>query len=266
MKELPSGMRLVVLLGNTTCRMALMEGIDVRESLILSHAELSDPVSIARVLELCKDAAIVETGLCSVVPRMESTVYALLLAAGMMPPLRVQPAVSSFFPSRYRLMDTLGADRYCGVLAARERFGAPVIVVDCGTATTVNVVDDGGVFLGGAIAPGLETMLSAMHDRTAQLPSLGVSAEQLSTVKSELPPFIGGDTNGSMLAGSVHFTRYAVEGLVRATRNHIGHNTPVILTGGNALILLGAGLSCDPLVHDEYLLFRGIIFYLLFTR
>ncbi len=271
MAQEASGLRLAVLLGNTTCRMALMDGIEVRRRLVFSHAELSAPEAGERVRELCGGAVVEEAGLCSVVPGLESSVEVLLQAAGLAPPRRVVPGVSAFFPSRYRSMGTLGADRYCGVLAAKEKYGVPLIVVDCGTATTINVVDRDGVFLGGAIAPGVMTMLRAMHEHTAQLPPLfpGSTMEELSDntlLQKESSSMIGEDTASSMRSGSAFFTRFAVEGMAAEVKNLIGDKTPLVLTGGNALILLGAGLHCKPQVFDEDLLLRGIIFFLLFTR
>ncbi|MFA6235483.1 MAG: type III pantothenate kinase [Bacteroidota bacterium] len=261
MTEEPTGTRLAVLLGNTTCRFGLMEGLEVRRGLVLTHAQLLESGAAQRLRELCEGQLIEETGLCSVVPSLEAAVAVLLQAAGLAPFRRVEPAESTFFPTRYRSMDTLGADRYCGVLAARERYGAPVIVADCGTATTVNVVDAEGFFLGGAIAPGVETALQVLHDRTAQLPQVDISqsAEGIASL-------IGNDTAGCMRAGAVDFTRYALEGMVGEIKKLTGDNTPFILTGGNAPVLLAAGLSISPQVYEQELLFGGLIFYLLFTR
>ena len=271
MAQEASGLRLAVLLGNTTCRMALMDGIDVQRRLVLSHTELLVSGAVERVRELCRGVVIEVAGLCSVVPDLEASVDVLIEASGIVPPRRVVPAESAFFPSSYRSMGTLGADRYCGVLAAKERYGVPLIVVDCGTATTINVVDRDGVFLGGAIAPGVMTMLRAMHEHTAQLPPLFSGGMKKEFSDNEVPqeeylPLIGEDTSSSMRSGSAYFSRYAVEGMVAAMKNHIGDETPLVLTGGNALILLGAGLCCESQVFDEDLLLRGIIFYLLFTR
>ncbi|MBE0643160.1 MAG: type III pantothenate kinase [Bacteroidetes bacterium] len=252
-----TGTRLAVVLGNTTCRMALMDGTEPRAAFVMSHAELmTEDASLARIRALCGGEEVEEAGLCSVVPKLESLIGNLLQAAGITRLQAVRPAASSFFPTEYRSMDTLGADRYCGVLAARERYGAPVIVVDCGTATTINVVDARGVFLGGAIAPGVETALRALHERTAQLPFAEISKKDV--------PLIGGDTGESLRSGALHFNRYALEGMVAEMKKHIGDKTPLILTGGNAPVLLAAGLRCAPQVFDAELLFRGIIFHLLF--
>lgn len=248
--------RLAVVLGNTTCRIALMAGLSCEDEIVFSHDELSAGDSPARLREFCRGRELRQSGLCSVVPPKEANVLQLFERAGLLPPERVRPAASAFFPTRYRSMDTLGADRYCGVLAARMDYGAPAIVVDCGTATTVNVIDADGSFLGGVIAPGVETALRAMHERTAQLPAVDLARSV---------PLIGGDTEACMRAGAVHFSRFAVEGMAAGMKKLIGDSSPLILTGGNAPVLLAAGLVCDPMHHDEKLLFRGVIFHLLFT-
>jgi type III pantothenate kinase len=251
-----TGLRLAVLLGNTTCRIAMMDGIECVEELRFSHGELSDLMSAWMLRDICRDRVPKEAVMCSVVPSLEAEVEVLFEAAELPVPRRVLPAESAFFPTRYRSMDTLGADRYCGALAARLLYGAPAIVVDCGTATTVGVVDADGSFLGGAIAPGVETALRTLHARTAQLPSVDLAREV---------PLIGTDTEESMRSGAVHFSRHAVEGVVRELKKNTGDSTPLILTGGNAPVLLGAGLLAEPLVHDEKLCFRGSIFHLLLT-
>jgi type III pantothenate kinase len=292
-----SGFRVAAVLGNTTCRFALMEGLEVRGSIVLAHAELGDSGTVERLRWMCAAASaastaatgsaeerIVEAGVCSVVPSLERALDDLLRDIGIARRRAVRPAAAAFFPSRYRSMDALGADRYCGALAARQRYGAPVIVADCGTATTLNVVDRDGVFLGGAIAPGVETALRALHERTAQLPlpsaQLPLPSTHLSVPSAQfpaasaadsaeagvgVPPLIGADTAGSMRAGAVHFTRYALEGMVRAIKKQTGDDTPLIVTGGNAPLLLGAGLLCAPQEHDAHLLFRGVIYHLLLT-
>ena len=251
-----TGMRLAVVLGNTTCRIAVMDGLEPRGTLVLSHRELGEESSVERLRVLCGGLELQEAGICSVVPSVESAVADLLQKAGLPGPRKVLPPEGSFFPSAYRSMETLGADRYCGVLAARELYGAPVIVADCGTATTINAVDARGVFLGGVIAPGVETALRSLHDCTAQLPFL--------ELEKQTTHLIGGDTAESMRSGALHFSRHAIEGVVAAMKNLIGVKAPFILTGGNAPVLLGAGLYCPGQEFDPELLFRGVIFHLHF--
>lgn len=233
-----------------------MEGLDVQEEVICSHDELRRGGVVERIRVLGRGMEVWESGMCSVVPSLERGVVDLLEQAGFPQPRLLCPSESDIFPSSYTDTGTLGADRYGVVLAARELYGAPVIVVDCGTATTFNVVDAEGVFLGGAIAPGLRTMMAAMHMHTAVLPD----------VPLVLSPLIGRDTVGCMRAGVIHGTRLAVEGMVREINKSMGPETPLIVTGGNAELLRAAGLDCGRMHWDAELLFRGVIFYLLLTH
>jgi type III pantothenate kinase len=251
-----TGMRLAVLLGNTSCRVAWMDGAEVVDELRLSHAALRERATAERLRAMHAGRACEAAGFCSVVPPREAEVLELFAAAGLPVPRRVTPAITPFFPSRYRSMTTLGADRYCAVLAARVLVGAPAIAVDCGTATTVNVVDRDGSFLGGAIAPGVDVALRALHAHTAQLPPLDPAA---------VPPLIGTDTATCMRSGAVQGSRFAIAGMVEAIKNLTGDSTPVLITGGGAPGLLAAGLAETSMRHDPHLCFRGVIFHLLFT-
>lgn len=253
-------MRLAVVLGNTTCRLAWMDGDAVRRTRVFDHRALED----GRAEEQCvADAAegafegVEAAGICSVVPALEPQVDALLRLAGCPAARYVRPVAASWFPSRYRSMDTLGADRYCAVLAARKLAGGgPAVVIDCGTATTVNVIDRAGDFRGGAIAPGVGTAFASLHAHTAQLPALEAAEVAL----------LGDDTASCIRAGVLHFGRMALEGMVTALQEVTGPDAPVFLTGGNAPVLLGAGLSLPRCAHDPDLLFRGVIFFLHFTE
>lgn len=262
--------RLAVVLGNTNCRVALMDGLEIRDELVLRTADLGAEDQPVRLREFAGGGVVREAGLCSVVPRREGDVRALFAAAALPEPRPVRPSSSSFFPTAYRSMDTLGADRYCGVLAAHVLYGAPAMVVDCGTATTVNILDAEGTFLGGMIAPGVETALRALYERTAQLPDTRLSDTPLADTPLPDTPLVGRDTAECMRSGALHFTRLAVEGVARELQNSSGDKTLIILTGGNAPLLaaaMGGGAGVDACVHrvDAKLLFRGVLFHLLLT-
>ncbi len=257
-------MRLAVSIGNTTCRIAWMAGEDahdtrVQRSLVFDHAQLRSGHAARKLQEETTEGAfegVSSAGLCSVVPPLQSVVLSLLEDAGAPAPRIVRPQSASWFPTRYRTMETLGADRFCAVLAAREMAGAPVVVIDCGTATTVNVVDRDGYFRGGSIAPGLDTAFAALHEHTAQLPAVEAKAGEI----------LGDDSASSIRSGVVQFTRLALEGMLRELIAITGPDVPVFLTGGKAPVLLGAGLSLPRCTHDADLLFRGVILFLHFTE
>jgi pantothenate kinase type III len=124
----------------------------------------------------------------------------------------------------YETPATLGADRWVGALAAHRAFGR-AIVVDCGSATTVNLVDADGTFRGGAIAPGLRAFVAGMAAATPALPAADLDAAP------ELPPR---STHTAVATGVVLGYCGLVERLVAAMLAVSRGSTHVVLTGGNA--------------------------------
>jgi type III pantothenate kinase len=131
-------------------------------------------------------------------------------------------------PSRLGQPEAAGADRALAVLAARRWLtaGRRGLVVQCGTAVTVERVDAEGVWEGGAIAPGLSAMALALSQRTAQLPEVGIGEDD--------PPAWGGETRSALRAGLAW-------GLVGAVRELIGRQSrpgeeapAIVWTGGDA--------------------------------
>lgn len=117
----------------------------------------------------------------------------------------------------------IGADRVVNALAAHRLYGGPAIVIDLGTATTFDAVSGDGVYLGGAIAPGLITSVEALSRATARLPRVDM-------VKPEKA--IGTDTLGAMQSGIVLGHAAMVEGMVSRIAAEMGNAPRVIATGG----------------------------------
>lgn len=246
---------LAIGIGNSTIRAAVMEGSDVRLRTVCTHAEFREH-GIAWEALRAEEGLPSRAGVCSVVPALSAAVERALRDAGVADIRHVRAQETPWFPSAYRSMDSLGADRFAAALAAKERYGAPCIVIDCGTATTINVVDRDGVFRGGSIAVGVETAFRALHRGTAQLPDLSGSAGDV--------PLIGRDTGESIISGVLPMQCRALEGMVTDIIKIIGSGTRIILTGGNAARLQEAGLRFVA-EQDDDLLLRGIIFFLHFT-
>ncbi len=123
-----------------------------------------------------------------------------------------------------------GADRIANAVAARSIAGAPSIVVDFGTATNIEVVDERGNFIGGAIAPGAAMVLDVLTTRAAQL----------SAVPMQFPPTlgIGRDTAAAVQSGTVAGYLDLIEGTVRRIRAELGTDAPVLTTGGMACLFV----------------------------
>lgn len=129
------------------------------------------------------------------------------------------------FEADYPNPDEIGADRVADAVAAKSRYGAPVIVVDFGTATNMEVVDAEGRFVGGVIAPGVETSSSALFSHATKLGAIDLVDPHTA---------IGRNTAQAMQAGIVYGEADRVDGLVRRIFDQLGYEAPVVATGGLA--------------------------------
>jgi type III pantothenate kinase len=121
-----------------------------------------------------------------------------------------------------------GVDRILNIAAAYEQMGKPCVVVDAGSAITIDCCDEAGAFLGGAILPGVEMQLDALHQKTAKLPR----------VKFEPPKgAIGQNTEQAILHGVYHGIRGTVKELVEQYAMELGNWPDIICTGGDAAAL-----------------------------
>jgi len=130
----------------------------------------------------------------------------------------------------YKNPREVGADRIANAVAAREQFGSPVIVMDCGTATTFDIVSPEGHYAGGLILPGTKLALTALCRRAARLPEVSFSRTDT---------LIGRDTVSSMQAGSYWGTVEAFSGIIRKLHTFADYaDAPVIATGGQAMPII----------------------------
>jgi type III pantothenate kinase len=160
----------------------------------------------------------------------------------------VGPGLKTGMSIRYDAPHEVGADRIVNAIAAYERFGGPVIVVDFGTATTLDVVASDGAYIGGAIAPGVETSAEALFQKAARL----------SMVDLEAPDkVIGTTTRQSVQAGLLLGEAVMVDGLVRRVFDELGQPAPVIATGGLAEKMAALCETIDEV--DTDLTLKGLI-------
>lgn len=142
----------------------------------------------------------------------------------------------------------VGADRIANATAAVKYYGAPAIVVDFGTATNIDVVDDEGYYIGGAIAPGLRISMDALVSRAARLSSVPLEAPARA---------IGANTVEAVQSGAVLGTAAMAEGLVARIKRELGAaGATVIATGGLAPVIAGSTDVFDAV--DSQLTLRGI--------
>jgi type III pantothenate kinase len=142
------------------------------------------------------------------------------------------------------LIDTpaeVGADRLVNAVAAHAGYGGPLIVIDFGTATTFDVVDAGGNYRGGVIAPGVNLSLEALHMAAARLPRVAISRPD---------KVIGTNTVGAIQSGIYWGYVSMIEGVIARIRTEYGSPLRVIATGGLAALFEGACDSFDAVDAD----------------
>lgn len=162
-------------------------------------------------------------------------------------PLFVGPGVRTGMPILYENPHEVGADRIVNAVAALQRFGAPVIVLDFGTATTLDVVSGRGEYLGGVIAPGIGVSAEALFSRAARLSRVDIRRPSR---------VIGRTTEESVQSGLFHGYAALVEGLVARVREDLGSPASVIATGGFAPVFEGALPSLQAV--DPHLTLHGL--------
>ena len=141
------------------------------------------------------------------------------------PLLVVGPGMKTGIPIRYDDPREVGADRIVNAVAAKGRYGAPVVVVDFGTSTNFDVVSTEGEYVGGVIAPGIEISMDALFARAARLVKVDYAAP---------PAVIGKTTVGGLQSGLVYGFAGQVDGIVGRIREELGAPAPAIATGGLA--------------------------------
>jgi type III pantothenate kinase len=143
--------------------------------------------------------------------------------------LVIGPGVKTGIPIQHDAPHEIGPDRIVNAVAAKDRYGAPAIVVDFGTSTNFDVVSTAGEYVGGVLAPGIEVSMDALFARAARLVKVDFV---------EPPAVIGKSTATALQSGVVYGFAGQVDGIADAIRSELGApDAPVIATGGLAELI-----------------------------
>lgn len=149
--------------------------------------------------------------------------------------------------NRYDNPQEVGMDRLANAVGGKAALGIPVIIVDFGTAITLDLVAQDGAYTGGIILPGQEMSADSLFKRTSRLP-------RISLIKP--PRVLGKSTVASMQSGLFYGTIGAMEALIRRVWDEAGYQTKVAVTGGGATELVTEITLVD--LFDPYLTLRGL--------
>ena len=240
-------------IGNTNIKLGVFDGGKLVDSLRLSSSNrktadeydyniknmLSDRIEFSRI-----DGAII----ASVNPHLNYTVEHMITHYFGVKPVIVGGGIKTGLNIKYDNPKEVGADRIVNSVAAYRTYGGPCIVVDCGTATTFNVISSKGEFSGGAISFGLKSAAEALGSAAAKLPNVEL-------VKPE--KVINKSTITNMQSGIVYGYVGLVEYLVRAIKREIEEpGVKVVATGGLSEIVSAESDVFDYV--DRTLTLRGL--------
>jgi type III pantothenate kinase len=239
-------MLLAVDVGNTQTVLGLFDGERLTEHWRLATERERTGDELGVLLNGLLDAEVVD-GVClaCTVPTLIREWQRLAERWLEAPLLEVGPGTRTGIPIRYDDPREVGPDRIVNAVAARERHGAPSIVVDFGTSTNFDVVSSAGEYVGGVLAPGIEISMDALFARAARLVKVDFA---------EPASVIGKTTVGGLQSGLVYGFAGQVDGIVAAIRGELGAEAPAIATGGLAELIAPHSrtiASIDPFLTLE---------------
>lgn len=247
-------MLLALDVGNTNTVVGVFEG-----ERLLDHFRLSTQrertadewglhIQLALLHRRIEPSAVDAVAVSSVVPPLHRALEAMGKSYFGVAPFFVGPGVKTGMRILYDDPREVGADRIVNAVAAYHRWPGSLIVVDFGTATTLEVISREGEYLGGVIAPGVEISVAALSQRASRLPRVDLA-----------PPrsVLGRNTVASMRAGIVHGYAAMVDGLCSRIERELGEPVDrVVATGGLARLLAEVSERISEV--DEFLTLEGL--------
>jgi len=183
----------------------------------------------------------------SVVPPVFNSVCTGVIKIIGKQPMVVGPGLKTGLNIHVDVPSQVGSDRIVIAVAALAEYKAPLILMDLGTATTIEVIEPENVYMGGVIFPGVKISLDALTQRTAQLP--GINLDNPKKV-------IGKNTVDCMRSGIMYGTAAMIDGIVDRMEEELGHSSTIIATGGLAQFI--TPLCKKNIIIEKDLLLKGL--------
>lgn len=246
-------MLLAIDIGNSNISIGCIRDEDIRFEVRIAtdRARTSDQygVEIKTMLEAngVRREDIHDCIISSVVPPVFNSVWAGVYKMIGRRPMVVEASMDTGLEFCLDTPSQVGADRIVMAVAALERYSAPLILIDMGTATTIEVVEPGGRYMGGVIIPGVRVSLDALTARTAQLPaiSLGRPGKVVAT-----------NTADCMRSGILYGNACMLDGMIERMEEELGHGATVVATGGLAPFI--TPLCRHEIILEPEMLLRGL--------
>ena len=183
----------------------------------------------------------------SVVPPVFNSVRTGVIKILGKQPMVVGPGLKTGLNIHVDIPGQVGSDRIVIAVAALAEYKAPLILMDLGTATTIEVVEPENIYMGGVIFPGVKVSLEALTSRAAQLPAISLDKPK---------SVIGKNTVDCMRSGMMYGTAAMIDGLVQRIEEELGHSSTIIATGGLAQFI--TPLCNREIILEKDLLLKGL--------
>ena len=240
--------------GNTNIKYAIFDG----DKLVLSfrvateHKKTSDEYG-GQIVSILNNNNVkvsdIKGGIISsVVPQLDYTLERMCQTYLKIKPLMLAPGLKTGLNMKVDNVKEVGADRVVNNVAAVKKYGAPLIIVDFGTATTFNVIDSKGEFIGGVIAPGIKGSLDSLVNGTAKLPRVEIESPNI---------VIGKNTVTNMQSGIVFGFAGLVEYIVRKIKREMKCDSVTTVATGGFSEVIAKEISCID-YGDKLLTLEGL--------
>lgn len=246
-------MILAIDIGNTNivigcCRQEKIYFVE-RVSTNTSKTELEYVVEFKTLFDLYHINVEEITGciIASVVPPLNNIVKAAMEKLLHTTPLIVGPGVKTGLNILMDNPGQVGSDLIVNAVAGLKYYGAPIIMIDMGTATTISVVDDKKNYIGGMILPGVKVSLESLVNRTSQLPKISLEAPK---------KIIGTNTIDCMKSGIIMGQAACMDGMIERIWDELGYQANVVATGGLAGCIVP--YCKKKIIHDNELTLKGL--------
>ncbi len=246
-------MILAVDIGNTNIVIGCIEQEKIffveRVSTNISKTELEYVVEFKTLLDIYQIEVKEITGciISSVVPPLNNIVRSAMEKLLHIKPLLVGPGVKTGLNILMDNPGQVGSDLIVNAVAGVHYYGAPIIMIDMGTATTISVVDDKKNYIGGMILPGVKVSLESLVNRTSQLPRISLEAPK---------KVIGKNTIDCMKSGIVMGQAACMDGMIERIWEELGYEAKVIATGGLAGSIVP--YCKKKVIYDNELTLKGL--------
>jgi len=246
-------MLLVIDVGNSNTVVGLYRDDELLAHwrIVTTHYRTSDELRVLLMMLLQQDnvnpADINGCCISSVVPQFNMALTDVVRQSFGIEALMVEPGIKTGIQLHIENPKELGADRLVNAVAAVDEHDGPLIIIDFGTATTLDYVTENAEYKGGIIFPGIQLSADALFEHCAKLPRV-----EISTPKS----IIGRNTVDHIRGGLTYGSADMVDGLVKRIVDEAGVSCTVVATGGLAPIIAEAAQSID--IVDPLLTMKGL--------